>query len=323
MKMQRFSPLFLLSGILLFSYSAKSYNYQQQTYTIYTNKDLESLYAPIIFSSSGIKDFFHHTFNRPEYAQEVLPNYFSHFLQFLEHALRSNKKRIYAKSVIRPFANRLKACPYVNAYVFADMLQQMNELLVTQMRPIMKVENDLTHVVHNLLYSSFSTNFLQFKQRPRLFLDELSHEIIRHLNDYYLQDSSVEELRTMVLRFLEIGLSKLIWHPEDSKETWKSVKTIADNLAEFVDSEIISDIEDLNDLYISLLERYIFFLDISNNELPISFYQHVKQDIKESSTILLELEEQEEFLEPKIQKLMHALNIGEAKVRAREPNDRL
>jgi len=324
MKIQQLSSFFILFCCLSFTYNAKSYEYQQRTYTIYTNKDLNRLHSPVLFSSSRtIEDFFRKTYNRPEYAQEVLPNDFSHLLQFLEHGNRSNKKRIYSRSIIRIFANKLKTSPYVNAYAFDEMLPDMIELLTPQIESAVQTDEKLVRIVYDLLYSSFSSNFSLFKQQPHLFLDDLSQDIIEHMNECYTPVVSVEELRSGLIRFLEIILNKLIWHPEDGVKTWNLVKSIADHLADFVESDIIADTEDLNDLYISLVERYIFFLDINVNELPIAFYRGVKEDIATSSTVLLELEEQEEFIEPKAQRLIYALNRGQARALAQRVTHRV
>jgi len=339
MKIQQLSFLCtLIACCLLSTYNVKSRDNQHHTYTIYTNKELESLYAPIIFSSSGIKQFFAGTFNRVEYAQEILPNDFSHFIQWLERSVKTlkckaahsslqqaeirqalKKARAHAKGVIRVFKNKIHSCPYINAYAFDNMLVEVLELLDPIMHKVLyKDIDDPVHNAYELLYLSFSENFAFFKRQPRTFLMDLSRSLIDQLNEYYTPDASLEELRSMFIRFLEISLGKLVWHPQDGFKTWESVKSLADHLADLVEHEIIEDVEDLNDLYISLLERYIFFLDISGDQLPLAFYTRVKEDVANNSTILLELEEQEEFIEPKMQRFVNVLNIGEAKALARE-----
>jgi len=334
MYIKQFSFLFLFLFCLIFTYNAKSRDNQLHNYIVYTNSDLESLYAPVIFSSSGIKHFFSDTFNRYEYAQEVLPNDFSHLIQWLDRSSKNikndsassrseirkslKKARAHAKGVIRVFKNKMHACPYLNAYAFDDMLLQVVEVLDPLMNAsFLKDFDDPAVQVYNILYSSFSENFSFFKRQPRQFLNDISLSLVKELNEYYIPDASVEELRSLFTRFLEIGLAKLVWHPEDDYKTWESVKSISDHLADLVEFGILEDIEDLNDLYISLLERYIFFLDIGNNQLSCDFYVRVKEDIACNSTILLELEEQEVFLETKLQRFINVLNIGHAKALAR------
>lgn len=323
MKIQRLSLLlFVASCCLFFTYTVQSDNDQQRTtakgsYTIYTSKDLESLYAPIIFSPVGIRNFLRNTFNRSEYAAEVLPNDFSHMLQCLENGARSNKKRTYSTAVIRLFLNKVKAAPYISAYAFADMLPDMLKLLAPQTKMPVRGTNMKSGAVYDILYAGFAHQFDEFKKQPRIFLSDLSSAVVHKLDELYQPDDTFTQLCTVLLRFFENVLGKLIWHPEDGAKTWENVKLIADHLAEFVNKEVISNVEDLNDLYISLLERYVFFVDISTMQLPLSFYQQIKADIAINSTLLLDLEEQEKFLEPKAQRLMSVLNGGEAKSRAR------
>jgi len=318
MKMQQRSSLLLWCSLFICSFLYSRTSRQHKKFSVYSNKELASLHAPIIFSSSGIKDFIKNVYDKHEYTQEILPNEFSHLLQLLEHGIKTGKKRTYSKSVLRLFMSAEKRVPYISAYAYDDMLKKLPSLLLPNVNSFVKPEKELSRTVYDLLYSSISSNFNYFKTRPQEFLTNLSQDVIRQLSEHYIPDSSIEELRAMMLRFLEAGLSKLVWHPGDGIETWESVKNIADHLAELANKDIINDLEDLNDLFVSLLERYIFFLDISNDDLPLSFYKEIKEDISNNSTVLLELEEQEEFITPKVYRLLRAVNVGQAKVRSRD-----
>ncbi len=341
MKVQQIPFLFFAFCCLFFTYNAKTYNNQPSHYTIYTNNDLEGLYAPVIFSSSGIRNFFKHTFNRSEYAQEILPNDFSHFVQWLDrsaHMMKNRtgkspfyknmakenikKSRAHAKGVIRIFKNKLHSCLYVNAYAFDKMLTEVIEILDILIQSGAH-DKEADRAAYDLLYSTFSNNFTSFKNDPQQFLFDLSRNLIDQINEYYIPESSIQELRTMFIRFLEVGLNKLVWHPKDGVETWKSVKSIAEHLADLVEHNILDDVEDLNDLYIVLLERYIFFIDINAKSLPRKFYRYIKEEITQNSIILLELEEQEEFIEPKAQRFLNILNIAEAQTLAHEITPRV
>ena len=118
--------------------------------------------------------------------------------------------------------------------------------------------------------------------------------------------------------FLEICLSKLIWSPEDQFGTWLTTKAIADQLAILYQKTIVTDVEDLNSLCISLLERYCMFMDIAGAQFEVSTFEKIKEDIAICRTPLLDLEEQEILLETKAQRLMRCVIELEAKARARE-----
>jgi 6-pyruvoyl-tetrahydropterin synthase len=163
-----------------------------------------------------------------------------------------------------------------------------------------------------LLYNSFLDRFSHFKRNPNLFLNDLSQEIVKTLSkEPEHVETTVDELRKTTLVFLETALSKLIWCPDDSVETWNSVKKISEQLAKLVDHKILGDSEDLNDLYVTLLERYCFFIDLASNHLPVSFYEEIKKDISAKKPALLSLAEQDEMIETKETRLRRTLAQGE------------
>lgn len=290
---------------LLISHSGKAKDYQLP----FANADLvggTSLFNRSI-SSGGIGSFFD-IFNMPAYPQEFLPNNFAHFIEFLQQGNKTGKDQLYVRSVIRLFCNKIKSCSYINAYAFSQMLSHLPALLERHF--VIKSENVLTslkEVIYEIQYQSFKEQFPQFKLNPETFLSNLSQQI---------EDAA--ELRKLMAVFLDVGLSKLIWTPSDQFETWHSVKTIADQLAVLYKKSIITDLEDLNSLCITLLERYCFFLDVAGPQLEIETFEKIRADMNVCRSPLLDLEEQEKLLETKGQRLARCLIEQEAKARARE-----
>jgi len=128
----------------------------------------------------------------------------------------------------------------------------------------------------------------------------------------------MELLRQMLIRFLEVGLNKLVWSPKEADKSWESVKTMSHQLAALMEYNIINDLNDLDELYWSLLHRYRYFIELHSTDLSLSFYQQVKADIMNKNLMLLELEEQETFIESKASCLLHAVLAQEAKKRMYE-----
>lgn len=280
------------------------------------------LYAPVRFSSSGIQQFLEKTYNHPNYTREILPNNLSHFTQFLQHGYNTGQPRSYVKQVVRLFCNRLKGASYVNSYAFSNLLQDVTPLLENSFVPRKSSFDILKQKVNNILCSTLDNpNPRGFENatHQELFGD-ISQEIIKMVNSeiHLIENVALEELRKTVLIFLETGLNKLVWAPEDKQETWTTVKNIADHLTTLLEANVITDPEDLNGLFISLLERYCYFLDLTGAELTADFYDHVKKDVTQHASLFLELEESERFIETKYERLMRALMEGEAKVRAQE-----
>lgn len=281
-------------------------------------EELAKFYEPVVMTSEGINNFFKKMYNHPIYAG-FLPNDFSHLKHFLTHGNSTKQTRTYAQSVMRLFGNKLKACSYVNATAFNELLEQLPSLLEPHFTITRTYAFDeLKKRINNVLYAQFFDKFVSFKHDPQHFFEDLSLVI---LDEFHTQSNdigviSVEELRKTTLVFLEIGLSKLLWKPEDKVDTWKNVKSIAENLALLFENSILIDPDDLNDLFVSLTERYCYFLDIAATDMPLTFYQAVTHDIMSTNPLLLELTEPEDNIEPKAQRLLGSLARAEALCRS-------
>lgn len=280
-----------------------------------------SLHAPVKFTNNGIQLFLKQTFNHPSYAQEILAHDFTHLLQFMDHGQKMNQKRTYCKSVLRLFSNKLKATPFVNAYAFSSMLDQLPQQLSNYFMIFKLGDLDPARLlVNEISMQYFASQVTMFKDNPKMFFDDLSMQIIDALNNRYQisEEITVEELRKSILLLLEIGLSKLVWTPDDNLDTWQLCKKIAEQLVVLIDTNIIADPDDLNDLFITLIERYCYFLDITSADLSADFFDKLKHIIASESCLLLEMDEQEQGIETKAERLMRAIMEGQARARARQ-----
>lgn len=291
----------------------------------YVTEEMEienALVAPIKFTTDGVKGFLRHAYNKPEYCSDVLPNNLSHFLQFLIHGKKTKQTRAYVKSVFKLFGNKLKACPCINAYTFSAMLEKLPDILdeyfiITRMDSLDKYKT----AINDILYANFLAKYDMFRKHTHDFFDALSTEILDSLHsDIALLNENVSaiELRQSLMRFLEIGTSKLVWSPEDHASIWDSVKTISKQFEALMDTNIIDDANELDDLYWSLIHRFCFFIDVAGQQLPITFFEKVKNEIATEQLLLLELEEQEPVLEAKSKWLMRAVLEGQARKEAAE-----
>jgi hypothetical protein len=279
----------------------------------------ERLSAPITMTSTGINDFLSNVYNNPYYAQTILPHSFLHLTQLLEQQL----SRSYVQSTLRIFANKMKGCPYISANAFTLLLEKLPDLL----KPYFTTSNTYTidrlkKRINNILYAQFLEKFTNFKQDPDYFFKDLSQIIVHEIEvDNAHQDIiSSEEMRKTMLIFLEVGIGKLMWNPKNTKDAWNTVKSLSDHMIRLLESSILADADDLNDLFISLIERYCYFIDLSATDLPLDFYDTVSQEIFSLSLPLLELEEQEEYIEPKKQRLLRALTQAQARCAAYHHN---
>jgi hypothetical protein len=276
-------------------------------------QDLEKFLISVDLSNNGFHNFVCQRYNNPEYV-DFLANDFKDLVEFLEYGIHSHQSRMYTQQVVRLFSNEIKRTSYVNSDAFSIVLQKMPRLLESFFVPPKRADlHVLQENINSLLYNSFLQKFSLFKESPDSFLNELTAQIVQVLNTgEHENDISIEELRKTVIIFLEGSLSKLIWSPLDGVNTWRSVKTIAQQLATLMDCSIITDVDDLNSLYITLVERYCFFIDVASLDLPAPFYEEMKKDILASADHrLFMIEEQDDLIQSKKDRLMTVITAAE------------
>jgi hypothetical protein len=282
---------------------------------LHNNHDLS---APINFSGAGVQHFIQQVFNRPVYAQDLLPNDFRHMLQLLHHGATSASSA-YARSVLKLFTNKIKGASYVNAYAFANLLKHCSQYLAPYLQPTPLISFEpLKKQINDVLYASFLNKFDQFKQDPDHFFVTVSDAIINDIKVApEFEGVSHKHVQQAFYRFVDVCMNKLIWSPQDHEAVWPIIKDIAGYIEHLTENNCLADFDDVDDLYWSLIHRLCFFIDIASPDLPVCFYEIIKRDLTTNSLLLCDLEEQEEHLETKGQHLMQALLAGEAKARLR------
>jgi len=172
----------------------------------------------------------------------------------------------------------------------------------------------LQESVNKLLCQAFVQRFATFKEKPTAFLHELSGSIVDSFYDQeqVIGDISLEEFRVAVNNFIELGLNKLVWHPEDGIQTWKLTKTIANELSQLAEVGVLTD-DTLQDLYVALTTRYCFFLDLVSIDLPTTFFEDMKKELSSQTIQLIDSGELENCIKTKRQCLMAAVLEAEAK----------
>ncbi len=277
-------------------------------------------FSSIEFTALGMQNFLRNVYNSTEYAHDILPHSFDHLIQFLIHGTKTNQSRAYIRSVIKLFGNKAKELEYINPSAIDEMLEHMTARIKDYVKvPDINLFEKHKEAVNELLYQSFLTKFEQFKKEPNIFFDGLSKDILRVVDSHKTDDEiSIEQLQHTVVRFLEVALNKLIWSPQDNEQTWESVKSIARRLETMLDNHIITDADDLDDLYWTLIHRYSYFLKIAGNQMPANVFDRIKEDMTNQELSLLSLEEQEEHMITKAQHLTHMIRQLEARRLAQE-----
>lgn len=321
-----FRSLILLSLLCtFFSHNVKTEDNQYYIETSYDNpyaqqdELVRSFCKPIKFTRTGVRCFLRHSFSHRAYTEYFLPHNFCHMVEFLEFGKDSHQNSAFLLSTLRLFSNKVKACCYVTAEAFSDLLDRLPNLVqVHFVKQPTSLMTEVRNIVKNALYSMFLNKFSFFKEDPDEFFDELSGTILQEIasSDFVQHQVDKEQLRQAVIRFLELTMNKIIWSPLDSEDVWISVKTIADQFTDLKNDGVINE-DELNDLFQSLIEQFIHFLALAGSELPLEVIDMIQQDIDKEELLLFTLEEQEEYIETKANRLKAALDETAAKIHAR------
>lgn len=252
----------------------------------------------------------------PVYTREILPNDFSHLSHLLNFGITNNQSPLFLRSVIKSFTNMLKRCQYVNATAFSQLLEELPQ----QLLPYFSLPASRAYIsdsalydaafvdrfkatVNTMLYAQFSNEYESFRQDPAAFLRTVSGNIVTIAQEELMQ----EQLRQSIIRFGELALSKLIWDPASHEKTWFTAKRIAEQLTHLLEYNILDDTSDLEDLHLTLLNRYCYFLEITATEMPPSFFAAIRNDLKSNDIVLFALAEQDSMMEPKLAYMQRTL----------------
>lgn len=269
----------------------------------------------------SIHNFLHSVFSDRRYAHDYLPyNLCTHLMSFLEHGKGLEKQIPYAESSIRLFYNKLKASPFVCNQALSKMLDCMPHIIKTYCAP--SAESSFLSSMENNMMGIFVPTFLSqfslFRSNPEDFLKKLAHDVTTMVQNSFTTYNHVarEQLRQMFIRFIDLGLMKLIWTPTQQEAVWDSIKTISIQLSDAMELGVITT-DELDDFYKSLLESFYRFLDLTGSELSRSVIETMKEDVCSDTLLLFVLEEQETALETKKERTLQILLEAEAKIEAR------
>lgn len=281
------------------------------------------LQKPIEFTRSGMQSFLQEQFSHPEYPAHVLPHSFSHLVDILLYGKNNHQNILFLESTLRLFGNRAKMCPYVSADELNKLLEKFPMILECHfVKTPVSLVSEVKMACKRIMYDLFLSKFGFFKNDPDSFFDDLSASLLQEFTkSQYMQTTlDKEQVRQQVIRFLEIALNKVLWSPYDQQEVWIHVKRTSEYLHQLLGTSILNA-DDLDDLYQSLIARFIYFLDLAGSELNLETIDMIKADILEKRLLLFTLKEQEDFIEPKAERLKSAIERTEARIIARMQTD--
>jgi len=261
------------------------------------------------YEARGKKNlFFQEIIAHPAYVNEFLADNFIHIIQILESAKKQKLPPVYYQSIFNLLTNCLKRADYIQPAALAELLEQLPQLLSHLTTPISTQPcSSFKDIINEMFINSLKNEFPLFQHQPTLFVDKVAKQAQENI-----------EWRTALLTLLEVVLNKLIWSPKEQLKTWQSAKQLGDQLTKLCETEIILNGTHLNNLFITLVERYNLFLELTFDQLNPEFYKSLKDELLNNPPLMVSLAEEEVFLQPKAQRLQKTLITCEAKTLARE-----
>lgn len=277
-----------------------------------------------LFNKSFLK-YIKEIYNDRGYA-EVLSQNGTHIVEFLELSSELNLDIDTVYVCMRLFYNKMKAAelvdetmlnhvlPYFHKYLDRFFSQKDDDKNVLDLNLIQKN-------IETIILTKFTEGLPEFQQKPDAFVTLVASEIVAlvqqessRVEKLLEKNETKERLRQVVIRFLECTVNKAIWNPRVPEGIWQSFLSIANNLQLFGAYDMITHMDDLDDVLWSLVHRFCFFLDLTGSILPMAFFEEVEHDLANGLVFFLESKEQDAGIKSKKECLAEALI--QAKTRA-------
>lgn len=261
---------------------------------------------------------------------EFLAQNAAHLAEFCSLATELSLDRQSVVVSLRLFYNKLKECEFVFDSALEQILVALPELDKYFEVKAVEDKNDLTiikYYIEQTLLNRFTNGFHQFQREPDAFIGALAQDFADdyalHLHTYSTlvqrqsdELESVTQLRSTIVRLVELTLNKTMWDTEKPEAVWTSFKRNAIALQNLGARNILTEMDDLDDMLWSLVHRFCYFLDVCGGLLPEGFFDEANQDLANRSVYFLEAAEQDEGIRTKKQFLVEYLLKAEAKAGA-------
>ncbi|MBU1007635.1 hypothetical protein KKA53_00975 [Candidatus Dependentiae bacterium] len=262
-------------------------------------------------------------------------NFYETFSQdgrdFVEFWLTANEVKLdleKAYSCMRLFYNNCKSCHVVDYTVVDQVSKVLPQLFEKYFENEVNPDGQFKIIrgnVEDLMLDRFTDRYDSFQSQPDLFISKMSSDITKLVKSRLAVIKEEEEerelkekFRSLIIRFLDTSIGKAIWYEESYRSIWPSFLSIADNLHTIGKRSIINDQDNLDELWDSLVRRFVWYLDFNGSALPVEFYEQIEEDLKNNTVFFLEVDEQDEGIRTKKDMIAQAVIAAKTKAIAYE-----
>lgn len=272
-----------------------------------------------LFYSQAMTLFIQKVYNDNDYAK-YLSQDGHHVTEFLSIA---NEFKLSCEQVytgMRLFFNKYKEVQLIDDTVFNHILDalphELEAYFPMHANAATKPQRSPAKMVENMLLSQLTDHIVSPKVGNDTFFHELSKQIAQSIEANPQQSDEAmmrERLRQLTIRFIEQLASKTMWYAEHPESVWQSVLSASHNVHLLCSNRVITHLDDRDDLFKSIVSRFVYFLEEYGAVLPLSFYEQVKYDINNHLVFFLEADELDEGVMSKKDILLQAITAAEAK----------
>jgi len=215
---------------------------------------------------------------------------------------------------LRKFYNRLKGCMIIDDVVLHQLLPELASVLELNVdyeknasMSIGMVQRD----VEQLMCECFLKYSHMLSDRVNDFITKLSRVTARTAYQSLESDENPqarmrhdrERLRHLSIRILDLMLDRVAWAPHAFESIWPSFIKIGSFVHDFAQKNVITHMDDFKDLYTTLVNRFVFYINLHATVLPSDFFRVIQNDLGTGVVFFLEYPDHadlKKFLEDEI-----------------------
>ncbi len=220
-------------------------------------------------------------------------------LAFLTMVKRHHFDPVVIDVGLRKFYNTSKGCMIIDDVVLHQILPELASVLGKQIdyeknasATIGMVQRD----VEQLMCECFMKYSHMLSDRVNDFITKLSRVTARTAYQALESDENPlarmqkdrERLRQLTIKYVDLLLDRVAWAPHAFESIWPSFMKLGSYVHDLAQKNVITHMDDFKDLYTTLVNRFVFYINLHATALPSDFFRVVQNDLATGVVFFLE-----------------------------------
>lgn len=263
--------------------------------------------APIECTRKGIKTFITNSYNHPLY-KDFLSTCMIHIIDLLDFAHKKNNNIFFIYQILNLFMQKIHETPCINPYALLYFLQHSVPLV----SEILNAETlSMNKKIEKILEDALINDFNLLKNKPEEFIKKQTQAII---NTSKSEMSQYIKVQNAYCHIIELLLSKMFFDLQETSDACECFEKLLITIDYAFKSGVLIDEEALQKTEWALCSRWIYSLQLQNNDLPKSKKKFIKEFTQKRVEKILLSNEIDELIVKKGQFLAnhYELMVGDA-----------